>query len=167
VEHEPNTTVDERFSDPGTSATTWGDTRRALETAQLFWIVTVRPDGRPHLTPLVAVWLDDALHFCTGDTEQKAVNLRSNNRVLLLTGSNAWEQGLDVVVEGAAIPVTDEDDLARLATEWATKWDGQWKFEVRDGRFHQDAGSALVFRVDPTKVLAFGKGPFSQTRHDV
>ncbi len=27
---------------------------------------TVRPDGRPHVTPLLAVWADDALHFCTG-----------------------------------------------------------------------------------------------------
>jgi hypothetical protein len=42
-----------------------------LETAQLFWIVTVRGDGRPHLTPLVAVWMDGALHFSTGEEEQK------------------------------------------------------------------------------------------------
>jgi hypothetical protein len=48
----------------------------------------------------------------------------------------------------------------------ATTWDGQWKLEVRDRRFHHDAGSALVFRVDPRKVLAFGKGPFSQTRYE-
>ena len=72
--------------------------------AQLFWVTTVRPDGRPHSTPLVAVWLDDALHFCTGPTEQKAHNLVANPHVLLTTGDNGWKGGLDVVVEGPARP---------------------------------------------------------------
>lgn len=35
----------------------------------------MRADGRPHVTPLVAVWLDGAPHFSTGPAEQKAVNL--------------------------------------------------------------------------------------------
>jgi len=44
---------------------------RWLEDAELFWITTVRVDGRPHVTPLVAVWLDDAIHFATGAGEQQ------------------------------------------------------------------------------------------------
>ena len=39
---------------------------------------TVRADGRPHVTPLVAVWLDGALYFCTGEGEQKERNIRRN-----------------------------------------------------------------------------------------
>jgi hypothetical protein len=77
----PVTVLDERFSDPKAVATGWDQTRRALEEAELFWITTVRPDGRPHVTPLVAVWLDGALCFCTGGTEQKAVNLAASPRV--------------------------------------------------------------------------------------
>jgi hypothetical protein len=69
------------------------------------------------------------------------------------------------VVEGAAVQVTDELALQRLAAAWATKWDGRWQFEVIDGRFRHGAGEALVFSVTPTKVLAFGKGTFSHTRH--
>jgi hypothetical protein len=34
-------------------------TRQLAEQAELSWIVTVRADGRPHLTPLVAVWSGD------------------------------------------------------------------------------------------------------------
>jgi hypothetical protein len=34
----------------------------------------VRADGRPHVTPLISVLVDGALHFCTGATEQKAKN---------------------------------------------------------------------------------------------
>jgi nitroimidazol reductase NimA-like FMN-containing flavoprotein (pyridoxamine 5'-phosphate oxidase superfamily) len=162
---EPVTTLDPRFSDPEAVATDWEETRRALETAQLFWVSTVRADGRPHVTPLVAVWLDGALHFCTGPDEQKAVNLRGNRHVVLTTGCNEWERGLDVVLEGEAVQVTDDRTLERLAETWATKWDGSWRYEVRDGAFAHDGGTALVFAVEPTKVYAFGKGTFSQTRH--
>ena len=68
----PVTTLDQRFSEPGAVATGWDETRRLLEAAELFWITTVRADGRPHVTPLVAVWLDGAIHFSTGAAEQKA-----------------------------------------------------------------------------------------------
>ncbi len=162
---EPATTLDARFSDPNAAATSWNDTVRILEAAQLFWITTVRTDGRPHVSPLVTVWLDGRIHFTTGEAEQKAVNLRSNPHTILTTGCNDWDRGLDVVIEGDAVLVTEEHTLQRLADAWRTKWDGRWQFEVRGGRFHHEAGEALVFAVAPTKVLAFGKGPFSHTRH--
>jgi general stress protein 26 len=159
------TELDERFSDPDTSPTSWDDTKRVLETAELFWITTVRDDGRPHVSPLVAVWLDDAIHFTTGAAEQKAINLRSNRHVILATGCNHWDHGLDVVVEGQAVAVTDDEKLRRLAEAWRNKWDGRWQFEARESLFHHEAGAALVFAVAPSKVLAFGKGTFTHTRH--
>src|SRR5919198_5237455 len=54
---QPVTELDTRFSDRDAVATDWATTRRTLEEAELFWISTVRADGRPHVTPLVAVWL--------------------------------------------------------------------------------------------------------------
>ena len=164
---QPVTDLDPRFSDPEAAATDWEATQRVLEHAELFWITTVRLDGRPHVTPLVAVWLDDALYFATGADEQKAVNLRTNRDVILTTGSNEWERGLDVVVEGEAAQVMDESDLERLAKAWTAKWDGRWHYEVHDGVFRHDGGSntVLVFEVKPAKVFAFAKGTFGQTRH--
>ena len=162
----PTTRLDTVFSDPGTTATSWGDTRKTLEAAELFWLATVRADGRPHMTPLVAVWLDDALHFCTGDAEQKAVNLRSNQKVILMTGCNQWDSGLDVVVEGQAVRVTDRSTLQRLAEVWARKWDGRWQYEPGDDGFQGDEHEGvLVFSVRPAKIFAFAKGSFSHTRH--
>jgi general stress protein 26 len=165
--NEPTTALDTRFSEPDATPTTWQQTVEALESAELFWISTVRSDGRPHVTPLVAVWLDGALYFCTGPAEQKAVNIRENPHVALTTGCNQWDAGLDVVVEGEARRVTDDTVLARLAEAWARKWDGRWQFRARDGAFHNDdpGGIGLVFAVKPAKVLAFGKGGFSHTRH--
>ena len=160
---QPVTELDTRFSAQGAFATGWEETRIALEEAELFWISTVRADGRPHVTPLVAVWLDDAIHFATGPHEQKAVNLRANRHVILTTGCNGWERGLDVVVEGEALQVTDEGALERLAEAWATKWDGRWRYEVHDGAFRHEGGTGavLVFAVRPAKVLAFAKGTFA------
>jgi nitroimidazol reductase NimA-like FMN-containing flavoprotein (pyridoxamine 5'-phosphate oxidase superfamily) len=163
---EPVTELDPRFSDRDAPATGWEETRRTLETAELFWISTVRADGRPHVTPLVAVWLDGAIHFSTGAAEQKTINLNGNPHVVLTTGCNQWDAGLDVMVEGDAVRLTDDGMLQRLADAWAAKWDGRWRYEAGDGGFHhQDGGMALVFSVTPSKILAFGKGNFSHTRH--
>jgi general stress protein 26 len=164
---QPVTELDTRFSDQNAVATDWEATRRVLENAELFWITTVRVDGRPHVTPLVAVLLDDAIHFATGAGEQKALNLRTNQNVILTTGCNEWERGLDVVVEGEAVQVIDEGVLEQLAQAWAAKWDGRWQYEVHDRSFRHKGGSGavLVFAVKPAKVLAFAKGTFGQTRH--
>ena len=164
TERTPQGELDPRFSDPHATATSWKDVRTLLESAELFWISTVRADGRPHVIPLPAVWYDDALHFCTGAGEQKAVNLARNNHCALTTGTNAWKSGLDVVVEGRAERLSDDAQLRPLADLWSTKYHGDWQFEVRDGCFHQDGGAAFVFRVAPVKVLAFAKGDFAQTR---
>ena len=163
--NEPVTALDPRFSDPDAQPNDWSQTQRVIEGAELFWITTVRVGGRPHVSPLVAVWFDGAVYFSTGAAEQKAVNLRSNSQVILTTGCNNWDQGVDVVIEGDAVQVTDDDLLRRLAVAWRTKWDGRWRYEARDGAFHHDVGEALVFGVAPTKVLAFGKGTFTHTRH--
>jgi general stress protein 26 len=163
----PQTELDPRFSDPGTTATTWAEARAALDSAQLAWISTVRTDGRPHVTPLVPVWLDDAAYFTTGPTEQKAHNLDANPQVVLTTGCATWETGLDVMVEGRAERVRDRSLLERLAAAWRRKWDGQsWTFDASDDGFtHEEGGPAHVYAIVPTKVLAFGKGTFTHTRH--
>jgi nitroimidazol reductase NimA-like FMN-containing flavoprotein (pyridoxamine 5'-phosphate oxidase superfamily) len=161
-----STRLDPRFSEPDATATTWDDAVAVLRSAGVSWLTTVRADGRPHVTPLVAVWLDGAVHFCTGPEEQKARNLAANPHVVLTTGCNRWDDGLDVVVEGRAERTTDEATLARLADAWRATWDGRWDFEVRNGAFHHpDGGEAHVWSVTPTKVLAFGRGTFSHTTH--
>jgi hypothetical protein len=40
-------------------------TATTTQPAEVHWLSTVRPDGRPHVAPLIAVWVDDALVFCT------------------------------------------------------------------------------------------------------
>lgn len=166
----PLTTLDQRYSAPDAVPTDWAETRRVLETAQVFWISTVRADGRPHVTPCAAVWLDGVLYFDTGVTQQKAFNLTANAHVVLTTGCNHWDRGLDVVVEGEASRVTDDAALQRLAEAWATRWEGGFRFVVRDGYFRHEQDESLpaviVFSVTPAKILAFTRGALgSHTTH--
>lgn len=165
---EPTAELDARFSSPGAAARPWSEVRQVLEEAEMFWLSTVRRDGRPHVVPLPAMWLDGALHFCTGPQEQKARNLAANPRCVLTTGTDRFMSGLDVVVEGQASRVTNDDLLTRLATMWQDKLG--WHYEVVDGAFREKAAEAAneahVFALVPSKILAFGKGePFSQTRY--
>ena len=118
----PTTKFDGRFSDPAAGATPWEDAAQVLERAELYWLTTVRADGRPHVTPLVGVFHDGAVHFCTGLDEQKARNLEHNRQLAVTTGNNAWAEGLDVVVEGTATRIDDDAALQPLAQ--AATWPG-------------------------------------------
>ncbi|MFF7251093.1 pyridoxamine 5'-phosphate oxidase family protein [Embleya sp. NPDC008237] len=163
--HEPRTDLDARYSDPAAVATPWSEAVTRLATAPVYWLTTVRPEGRPHVTPLLGVWLDDALHFCTGAEERKARNLAANANCVLTTGNNALHEGLDLVVEGEAALLTDHTRLSRLADAYQGKYGPEWHFDVRDGAFQgRDGNRAVVYRVAPTTVFGFGKGTYTQTR---
>jgi nitroimidazol reductase NimA-like FMN-containing flavoprotein (pyridoxamine 5'-phosphate oxidase superfamily) len=161
----PSATIDSRFSDPEAGPTPWPDAAHALEHAELYWLTTVRPDGRPHVTPLIGVVSDGAMHFCTGLREQKARNLEQSSRVALTTGNNTWARGLDVVVEGTAVRVTDRDALQVLADAYEAKYGSAWRFDVGEDAFGTGEDAAAVFRIEPDKVLAFAKEPHAQTTY--
>jgi len=163
---EPIAELDPAFSSPNATPTPWADARRQLQAAEIFWLSTVRPDGQPHVTPLIAAWIGDALYFCTGPTERKAKNLETNTHCVLTTGCNAIDGGLDLVVEGDAVRTSDKATLQRVADALASKYGEPFVFTVSDGGLRSDgSGQGLVFRVAPRKAFGFGKGEvFSQTR---
>lgn len=155
------------FSSPGAAGTGWPQGRAELMSAQVCWLSTVRPNGHPHVTPLLGVWVDGALYFCTGSTERKARNLAHNQHCILTTGRNELD-GIDVVVEGVALAVTAVAELGEVADAFESKYgsritapDGTW-FGLGDAI--RNAG-VQSFRVSPTTVFGFGKGAtYSQTR---
>jgi nitroimidazol reductase NimA-like FMN-containing flavoprotein (pyridoxamine 5'-phosphate oxidase superfamily) len=157
--------IDPRYGDPAATAPPWEDIERLLADAQLYWIITVRADGRPHAVPLVGVWHEGAFCFCTGPEEQKQRNLDTNPRVAVTTGStgtHGWDSGKDVVLEGTAVRVTEAGTLEALARAWFDKYGDDWRFEVRGDSFVElsDSGGgstgAGVYRVEAAKVIAFG-----------
>jgi Pyridoxamine 5'-phosphate oxidase len=160
--------LDTRFSE-ATEPVGWQQVSDALAAAQLYWLTTVRKDGRPHVTPLIGAWVDDGFVFCTGPEEQKAQNLAGSAAVAVTTGVNAWKDGLDVVIEGNAERVTGLDRLTPFVDAIREKYHGEWDFTPHENGFGHtddsgDSHIAYVFRVPPDKVLAFAKGPHGQTR---
>jgi pyridoxine/pyridoxamine 5'-phosphate oxidase len=162
---EPSTQLS-AFSSPGASAVEWERARRELEGAELYWLSSVRADGRPHVTPLLGVWLDDAFCFATGSTERKAKNLAANARCIVTTGRNVLD-GLDIVVEGTATGVDDAADLRAIAATFETKYGahfaagGTWA-GLGDAIRERQVG---VWRVAPKVAFGFAKGAsYGETR---
>lgn len=155
-------TLDTRFSE-ATQPVSWEQVSDALARAELYWLTTVRGDGRPHVTPLCGVWAGGAFVFCTGAGEQKARNLEHGSAAAVTTGVNTWKDGLDVVVEGAVTRVRGRAALRELADAYREKYSNEWDFDADDEVFDPGETAALVFRVDPVKVIAFAKSPHGQT----
>jgi nitroimidazol reductase NimA-like FMN-containing flavoprotein (pyridoxamine 5'-phosphate oxidase superfamily) len=111
----------------------WAEARGRLEEGGTYWLATARPDGRPHVMPVLGVWVDGALCFSAGETSRKGKNLARDPRCDFTAGSR---RALDLVVEGEAAKVSDMVTLHRVAEAYASKYG--WSVTVRDGAFYAD-----------------------------
>ena len=93
------------------------------------YLVTVRPDGRPHATRVGVRWYDGDLYFLSGPGTRKSRNLAANPASTL---AMRLEEGLDVVLEGEAAPV---DDPALLDAVGALIRQSGWPVELTAGGF--------------------------------
>lgn len=156
----------------GESTTAWDLARERLAATPAMghhnWLATVRPDGRPHLIPVIAFWIDGALHFVAGEGTRKGRNLAANSHCVIGTESNELPS-LDVVVEGRAEPLTDEDAVRRVAEQLISSG---WALEVRgDELFGPHAPTAgpppyRIYRMTESKALGlpgtFGMDQFKR-----
>lgn len=122
--------------------------------SRTFWLSTARPDGRPHLMPVGALWLADRVYFCTGAGTRKGRNLAHSAECVLATST----PGMDIVIEGTATVITDDALLRRLADLFGANG---WRPDVQDGAFHAEFAAPSagpppwdVYEVEPT--TAFG-----------
>ncbi|MEU6509038.1 pyridoxamine 5'-phosphate oxidase family protein [Streptomyces sp. NPDC046942] len=174
---QPTTELDARYSSalnprPGAAdvtATEWEEAQRKLGAAEIFWVSTVRPDGRLHVTPVIAAWHDGVLYFSTGPGEQKARNLARHRHCALTTGGNSLGEGLDLVVVGEAEPVADPAVLEQVIAAYEAKYGAH--ITSPEGTFHGigDAlrtGDAVLFAVVPDTAYGFGRhdGVYTHTR---
>ncbi|WP_433544716.1 pyridoxamine 5'-phosphate oxidase family protein [Streptomyces sp. CA-294286] len=164
TEHPFDVELDPRYTEPGAPPAQWAETRSMLAEAELYWIATVRPDPRPHLTPVAGAWHDGALWFCSQPHERKVRNLVVNPRCSLMTGTNRLGVGTDVVLEGSALRVTEEKRLQEAAEVFRDKYGAQWDYVVDGDMLSGSVGRSYAFAVAPRTVFAFTKGPVAQTR---
>lgn len=140
----------------------WSRARESLASAPKVWLSTVRPDGRPHVMPLLLVWIDEAPSFATRPTSRKARNLNRDPHCVL----TAANEDLDLVVEGRATRATDEIELRRVAAAFQNKY--EWELTVRNGVVHDHglAGSPeySLYQVTPTRAFGYGADGLTATR---
>jgi hypothetical protein len=162
-------------------ATPWAEARERLEhpePGRTYWLATVRPDGRPHIMPILGLWLDSAFYFITGETTRKGKNLAGDPRCAITTSSTTLP-ALDLILEGEARQVADDARLQRVAEAYGSTMG--WPLEVRDGAvFGPNAPTAgpppyAVYELRPTTVFGLpgiagteqgvgSAGAFSPTR---
>ena len=68
------------FSSPNATPTEWSQARDELACAEVYWLSTVRPDGRPHVTPLLGIWLEG---LCTSVPDQTNEKQRTSQPTLI------------------------------------------------------------------------------------
>ena len=114
------------------------------------WIATVDHSGRPHVTPMWGVWLDDAVCFGTDRDSAKGRNITRNPEIAI-----HLESGDDVVIMyGIAEAPADGAILDVFVSAYDAKY--SIKLDPSD-----DATALLEFR--PLKILARCESDFPNT----
>lgn len=134
---------------PGLLDWSWAVER--LTNSHDYWVATTWPDGRPHVTPVWGVWLDDALWFSCGHRSRKARNLTRDPRCSITT-DNAYEP---VVIDGVAAFRSTLDDARRFTDASNAKYEVDY-----DVGFY--AANAL-FAVTQRSVFALDQRDFAGT----
>jgi nitroimidazol reductase NimA-like FMN-containing flavoprotein (pyridoxamine 5'-phosphate oxidase superfamily) len=131
----------------------WSHVVEQLERARNYWLATTRPDGRPHVTPVWAAWVDGALYFDGIYTARWARNLAANP-----AASVHLESGADVVIlEGTVEDVVPEAELAaRIVEAFAAKYVSPLPQAARG-----------MYRLRPRSVRAWSHFPDDATRWDL
>jgi nitroimidazol reductase NimA-like FMN-containing flavoprotein (pyridoxamine 5'-phosphate oxidase superfamily) len=132
------------------------------------WLATANADGSPHVMPVGALWVEDAYYFTSGPGTRKSRNLVSDPRCVITIATHEF----DLVVEGEAAKVTDQDELERVARAFG---EGDWHPEVRDGAFFAEFSAPSagpppwhVYRVRPKTIYALGTTePYGATRWEL
>src|SRR6266550_3796038 len=103
----------------GAAPIPWSRALKQLEagTAGSYWLATTKPDGRPHVAAVGALWVDGKIYFTTGTRTRKGRNLAANPACVFSVSLT----GIDLVVEGSAVRITDRPTLLRLAQRYAAQ----------------------------------------------
>jgi PPOX class probable F420-dependent enzyme len=101
----------------------WDHARERLEAAKVYWIASVRPNGRPHVSPVWGIWLDERLFFDGSPETRRMRNIAANPAIAVHLDSRG--DGAEVVtLEGEARELkTPERTLTeRIAAAYAAKY---------------------------------------------
>jgi hypothetical protein len=93
-----------------------------------YFVGTVRPDGRPHVAGVGALYVDGDIYFVAGPTTRRVRNLAGNPACTIAVRL----KGVDVTFEGTAERVGDAAVLERVAARYR---EGGWPCKVEGDAF--------------------------------
>lgn len=97
----------------------WGAVREQLERTRIFWLGTVRPDGRPHATPIWGAWVGEAYYWDGSPDARWARNLAANPAIVV----HVERDGIAIMVEGDVVfGDVDDQTLKALAASYAARY---------------------------------------------
>jgi pyridoxamine 5'-phosphate oxidase-like protein len=133
----------------------WKWAVKQLTRSRQYWIITVRPDARPHAMPVWGLWLDGVFYFSTGSETRKAKNLASNRHCIVATEDAAQA----VILEGTAARVHDASAIARFLPLYGKKY----KWDMSSMKDDLSSFKEPVFVVHPAVVFGQIEKTFSKT----
>lgn len=148
----PKPVSEETIRPEGTGTVAWDDAAKRLAEAGTFWMATVRGDVRL----ILAVWVDGSLHVVSATSARTRSNLAQGPMCSIA----AETPGIDLVVEGGPVWMTDDSALWRVADAYDSKY--EWPVEIRDGAFFAEGAPTAgpppfhVFEIQPAIVFGFG-----------
>jgi hypothetical protein len=117
-----------------------------LTKSRQYWIVTVRPEGRPHVMLVWGLWLNEAFYFSTGSQSRKARNLDANPECVICS----QESEEAVIVEGRAERLRDVPAIR----DFLARYERKYKFDLSGMAKDMIELKEPVFVVHPR--VAFG-----------
>jgi len=135
----------------------WAEAARLFAAERSYWVATTSDDGRPHVRPVLAVWVDERLYSTTSPAARKGQNLASRPSAAV----SAHAPTMDIVVEGPVTWVDDPRRLHRIGRAYHDKY--QWPVTVVDRAFDAPYAAPTagrppyqVYELTPAVAYAFG-----------
>ena len=140
-----------RPASEGTGLLPWAWAEKRLAGSHDYWLATTGPDGEPHLMPVWAVWMADALWFSCSNDSRKTRNLRADGRCSLATD----DPTAPVVAQGVAEVVADAGDLRKLLDAENAKYGTDYSIDMLD------PAENTCFKVRPVTVFGLDTADFT------
>jgi hypothetical protein len=108
------------YVDKPTSEVPWEEVEKRLAESKNYWMCSVRPNGRPHVIPRWAVYLDGKIYYDGSPETRHARNLVENPNI-----SVHLESGQEaIILDGTCFAASKPDPTLakRLAKAYGTKY---------------------------------------------
>lgn len=135
----------------------WDDVASLFAAERSYWVATTSDDGRPHVRPVLAVWVDERICSTTSPAARKGRNLASRPSAALTARAPA----MDIAIEGPIAWIDDPRRLQQIGEAYQDKYN--WPVTVVGNAFDAPYAAPTaghppyrVYELTPAVAYAFG-----------